>query len=441
MSQQASRTYLPALKGRIGRWAFYTTLMKFSEVSERVHYSTEIYQNKNLSDMIQRAIDEGRAKKIADYLKTEDERFFPAMVVAVFEGAPNWLEFSISSRKAPEEFDSSLLDLAKLDSFGFLELSGDEKLFPLDGQHRLAGIKTALSDEKSTACYLPDDEVTVMLVAHEPSEPGRIRSRRLFTVLNKRAVPVKKHETIALDEDDVMAIATRHLVEHFKPLSTGSIVSYRPTANIPIADNTTFTTIVTLYDILQEIFRAFSKKKPQDLKFNRPSDNWLSVYLFTAETYFELLFRYFPEVNQCINSNEPSELISTLRHNEGGHVLFRPVGQKILSQLIASYVRSDWQFEFENPRDEPKVIERQVRKCLSQAFQKFRKVPTDLTQRPYAHLIWIPQTRKMSIGRASIVRDIMLKRYGLIRPSVNRTLTERIRKSIGAGFKVQDFLW
>ena len=440
MPKIASRTYLPALKGRIGKWAFYTTLMKFSEVRERVHYSTEIYQNKNLSDMIQRTINMGRAKNIAEYLKTEDERFFPAMVVAVFEGAPNWVEFSIKSKKAHEDFDSSLLDLAKLDSFGFLELTGHEQLFPLDGQHRLAGIRAALANLESSDSYLPDDEITVMLVAHEPSVSGRIRSRRLFTVLNRRAVPVKKHETIALDEDDVMAIATRHLVENFKPFSTGNVVSYRANANIPIADNTTFTTIVTLYDIVQELFRVFSNKKLDELRFNRPNDNWLSVYLATAESYFNFLFEHFPEVMDCLNSNDPSELISRHRHRGGGHFLFRPVGQKIFSQLIASHVQTAWQSKFENADDDPRVLEGRVRSCLSQAFQRFREIPTDLTQSPYAHLIWIPQTKRMSVGRASIVRDILLKRYGLIKPAVDRRLAERLRRSIGGEFRIEDFL-
>lgn len=42
--------YLPALKGRIGKWAFYTTLMTLDEINERVNLSDEIYRNKSLSD-------------------------------------------------------------------------------------------------------------------------------------------------------------------------------------------------------------------------------------------------------------------------------------------------------------------------------------------------------------------------------------------------------
>ena len=41
------------------------------------------------------------------------------------------------------------------------------------------------------------------------------RTRRLFTTLNRYAKPVKKSEIIALDEDDIIAIITRELVEKY----------------------------------------------------------------------------------------------------------------------------------------------------------------------------------------------------------------------------------
>ena len=441
MKNANDRTYLPALKGRIGKWAFYTTLMKFSEVNARIRFSHELYKNKNLSDMVQRTVNSDRAKKIAEYLQSEEERFFPAMVVAVFHGAPNWLEFSIRSKGAPNNFDSTLLDLAKLESFGLLELTGRENLFPIDGQHRLAGIRRALSDTDSERSHLSDDEITVTLIAHEPNATGRIRSRRLFTLLNKRAVPVKKHETIALDEDDVMAIATRYLVEQYTPFARGKVVSYRTNANIPLADETTFTTIVSLYDMMEEIYQPFSKRKTEELKFNRPTEPWLSAYLKTSEAYFNLMFKHFPEVGNCLRSQNPRKFILKHRHDGGGHFLFRPVGQKVLSQVISTYIQSVWKYEFENSNYEPVFVSQQARKCLSQAFKQFHDLPTLLSVRPYADLIWIPATGKMAISRASILRDIILKRYGLIKPLVDRKLGERLRRSIGPNFRVEDFLW
>lgn len=442
MTSTHGKMYLPALKGRVGKWAFYTTLMKFSEVNSRISLSDEIYHNKGLSDLIQRTIESSRAKAISEYLRSEEERFFPAMVVAVFEGAPNWLEISINSSSDQADFDNSLLDLAKLNSFGLLELSGDEKLFPLDGQHRLAGIRKALSNHSQEDDLISSDEITVMLVAHEASKAGRIRSRRLFTVLNKRAVPVRKHQTIALDEDDVMAIATRHIVEEFDPLSKKGIVSCRTNANIPTTDYSTFTTIITLYDMITNIFRPLSKRSTYELKINRPNEIWLPVYLNAATTFFELLLKHFPEVNHCLTSKTPSKIISKQRHSEGGHILFRPVGQNIFSELVAYYIKATWKYGYELAKFDPDLVLRETEKCLGKAFEVFRNIPTDLTMKPYTNLIWIPETQKMEIGRKSIVRDIILMRYDLLSVvKESNKLNVRLRKALGESFNIEDFIW
>jgi len=434
-------TYLPALKGQIGKWAYYTTLMTLEEVSNRIRLSEEIYQNKSLSDMVQRSVRSDRAKKIAQYLKTEEERFFPAMVVAVFEGDPNWVEFSIKKESEGVDFDFSMLDRAKLDSFGFLSLTGEERLFPLDGQHRLAGIREALADPAAQNSYLPDDEVTVMLVAHEPSDEGRTRSRRLFTTLNKRAVSVKKHETIALDEDDVMAIATRHLVEKFVPLTRPGVVSFRTNANISASDTTVFTTIVTLYDTLFDLFKALSKRPSEDLKFNRPDESWTEVYLACAECYFDTLIQTFSGIKECLLDNNPEAHIGKNRRIDGGHLLYRPVGQRMIGQLVAEAVRNAFDEEFEDADVSPSVVRGKAESAIKEAFHTFADMPLELSEKPYADLIFDVDTHKMKIARSALVRDIILKHYSLIGARTERGLDARIKKSIGENYSSADFQW
>lgn len=434
-------TYLPALKGRIGKWAFYTTLMTLDEVNERIYLSDEIYQNKNLSDMVQRSVKSGRAENIAEYLKNEEERFFPAMVVAVFEGEPNWLEFSIRKQNDNLEFDPNTLDRAKLDSFGFLSLTGRERLFPLDGQHRLAGIREALSDTKRENEYLGEEEVTVMLVAHDPSESGRTRSRRLFTTLNKRAVSVKKHETIALDEDDVMAIATRHLVEKFDPLSKNGIVSFRTSANITPNDTKVFTSIVTLYDLLYDLFKTISRRSADELKYNRPNDEWTDVYRGCAECFFTSLMEVFPEAKGCLAGNDPEKVITENRRLDGGHFLFRPVGLRMIAQLVAAAIKPSITATFEDPKQSPSIVRQAVMDEIRKAVAVYSDLPTELAEKPYAGLIFDPDTHRISVGRATIVRDVILKKYDLIKPSVDKALTARIKRSVGEQHSAEDFLW
>lgn len=434
-------TYLPALKGRIGKWLFYTTLMTLEEVNERIYLSDEIYQNKSLSDMVQRYVRSGRAENIASYLKNEDERFFPAMVVAVFEGEPNWLEFSIRKQNDNLEFDPDTMDRAKLDSFGFLSLSGKEQLFPLDGQHRLAGIRKALSDPSRENEYLGAEEVTVMLVAHNPSDAGRTRSRRLFTTLNKRAVSVKKHETIALDEDDVMAIATRHLVEKFEPLSRGGVVSFRTNAKLSPSDTTVFTTIVTLYDLLFDLFKVISKRKAEDLKYNRPNDEWTDVYRVCAECFFTSLMEVFPEMKRCLTGNDPEKIIIQNRRHNGGHILFRPVGLRMIAQLVAAAVKPSITAKFEEPKQSPSAVKKTVVAEIKKAVALYSDLPTELAEKPYAGLIFDPDTHNINVGRVAIVRDVILKHYDLNKPSVDKALCSRIKRSIGDDYSAEDFLW
>ena len=441
MKEKLEPLYLPALKGRVGSWAFYTTLMKFSEIEERIQMSDEVYQNKNLSDMVQRTVRASRTQEIAEYLLSDKERFFPAMVVAVFDGEPNWLELSISPGDHESVVDVSSLDISKVDAFGVLALKGKERLFPLDGQHRLSGIREALKTSKATDEFLGDDEVAVMLVAHEPSKQGRMRSRRLFTVLNKRAVSVKKHETIALDEDDVMAVCTRYLVEQFEPLSRKDIVLFRTNANIPTNNSAAFTTIVTIYDMLYDLFRGVSRNAANELRYKRPNAAWMRTYETFATSFFSEMMETFPEVKRCLTSENWQEIVKANRRVDGGHILFRPVGQRLLAQLVAEALRPSFRERFGGETSGAEDVARAIEKKMKRTFHQFRTLPTDVAGKPYANTIWEPETQKIRVVRSTFTRDIILKRFGIIRPSVDRRLDSRIKTSIGPEFAVKDFLW
>lgn len=135
-------------------------------------------------------------------MRTE-ERFFNALVVAMCGGQLEWRYFNkLEGAGIPDDYKEKL---------GFLSLSGKEKMYALDGQHRMQGIKLALERGQD---HLKNDNVTVIFVHHnEHSRSGLRKSRRLFTVLNKHAQKVAKRDIIYLDEDDTMAVVTRMLVE------------------------------------------------------------------------------------------------------------------------------------------------------------------------------------------------------------------------------------
>ena len=69
------KLYLPSLRGIMGDWVYYPTLMKLKDIVERVKIAEEIYQSKTLSEMVQREIKRKRGKEIKDYLLKHETTF------------------------------------------------------------------------------------------------------------------------------------------------------------------------------------------------------------------------------------------------------------------------------------------------------------------------------------------------------------------------------
>ena len=196
---------LPALRAHMGDWVYYVTFLQMGEIAKRIELAEDIHPSSTLKEMIQRQITD-RANPIAEYILNQSQRFFNSLIVGVYGGSPNWCELAIETNRL---FDAETLPLYLEGALGILQLDGKETLFAIDGQHRVEGIKKALKENED----LKTDEVSVIFVAHRTEKNGVERTRRLFTTLNRYAKPVKKSEIIALDEDDIIAIITRDLVE------------------------------------------------------------------------------------------------------------------------------------------------------------------------------------------------------------------------------------
>ena len=196
---------IPAIHGTMGNWEFYSAVVPIEEIAKRVRYAEEIHTNPGLSSMIQRKLTGKRAGEIHRYLTEREDRFFNSLVVAFYDGPPTWFSGVVRQpldSKIRESFD--IEDIRESgSSLGILQLSGNEKLFALDGQHRLSGIKLAL--KKGDLCSA--DMLSVIFVGHDNTPIGIKRSRVIFTTLNKEAKKVGVGDIIALDENDPAAIA------------------------------------------------------------------------------------------------------------------------------------------------------------------------------------------------------------------------------------------
>lgn len=380
---------LPALRGAFGDWTYYSCIMDLSEVASRVNFAEEIHPNKALSELIQRSLEGPRAKHIAGYLESTPERFFNSLVLATYGGSPDWLELgNFKSPKKPELVAE--IGERAADALGFLVLSGKERIFAIDGQHRLAGIKEALKEDTE----LGGEQVSVILVGHKDTADGMRRTRRLFTTLNKTAIPVAKRDIIALDEDDVMAITCRRLVETndgFKSPKIAVISSQ----SIPTGNRECLTTIANLYDILKVIFSSEGgRRTDRHLRFNRPPDKRLDEYYELAVAYFSALGRAFKPVGDLMSAAQPAKVTSRYRTDEGGHLLFRPIGLEIVTKAAIALGQ------------EKKIP-------LPDAVKLLKKLPVDLTDVPYSGVIW-DQDRNRIIGTGkTLARDLVLYMVGI----------------------------
>jgi len=162
---------LPAIRGQMGDWVYYVSVLKMKDAAERVKYAEEIHESRTLNDFLQRRITK-RSKTISDYLIQQPQRLFNALVVGVYEGNPRFAELAL--RATEERGESMLSEQAETleGMLGYLILNGNERLFAIDGQHRIVGIRDALRSESGLA----DEEVSVIFIGHSNTMDGKKRT-------------------------------------------------------------------------------------------------------------------------------------------------------------------------------------------------------------------------------------------------------------------------
>jgi DNA sulfur modification protein DndB len=357
---------IPALRACMGSWSYYVGFMRMRDIAERVEVGVGVNSLNPAADT-RRKESPQRSCDIAQYLQTQEQRFFSTIVVGAYGGNPQWYELDVRSRNADEDEQIERLEGA----LGFLSLDGTETLFALDGQHRVDGIRKACRQDPR----LELDEVSVIFVAGVTQErrqadpEGFERTRRLFTTLNRYAKPVSKKDIIALDEDDIVAIVTRRLIEDLSLFHNR--ISVKQSKNIPTTDKTSITTIETLYDMLDRFLRF--QRKWADFKRVRPNDSVIEEFYGRAVELWNTLLHNYAELEQ-LQSNRTAS-VEHLRNSDGGHLLFRPIGLLTIVDVVRRLMDDG-----DN---------------LDLAVSKVAAVPMDLGGAPWVDLLWDPINRRM----------------------------------------------
>lgn len=401
MTTETDIKRFPTIQAIMGDWYYYITTLPFYEVARRIRPATELVAPRNMNFWIQREVITRRQRQIANYLINQKERFFPGIVVGVYLGEPKWYEIDVDENSI---FGTPGLDPRFKHSLGILELDAGEKLYAIDGQHRVAGIREALKllkANKNEEAYqrLAHETLSMVFVAADIDQEGHLeRVRRLFTALNKQAKRVSEAEIVALDEDDPAAIVTRWLATDYEglnreaPATNGGpgmgLIQMGTRNEIQPKNRHSVTTIVTLFTMTKRVFQGELARLNRKHRGSRPEEEELRQLFEEAVRMWELLKKHVPPLADVLGTDPQEERAGKYRSEKGGHILFRPVGQQAFAGALG-VLRS-----------------RQVE--MEQAIAHLCDLPMDLAEIPWRLVLWDPNTNSMVNRNKTLAEALFL---------------------------------
>ena len=112
---------IPAIRGKIGNTIYYSANLSFQQVNDMVkRVDSELHTSNSLKEVIQRSLTDNYIK-IKDYIVKREDHFFDSMVLAVYDGDPQWTEIRYE------------LNEESFNNVGLLEFSGEEKCDRIPG--------------------------------------------------------------------------------------------------------------------------------------------------------------------------------------------------------------------------------------------------------------------------------------------------------------------
>ncbi len=242
---------IPAIKGRIGNTEYYETTMRVRDLVQAVRRPSELddWANFSIEERMQRELDDKRVREqIVPYLSRNEDRFFGSIIVLVYNGDVLFETIADLKISVPGAYK------ANAHRIGFVTIDGGS-LIVLDGQHRLAALKSVYEPKQDGVVYgpyvkdIPDDEVCVIFLKHE--DP--VKTRRIFNTVNRYAKQTSRGDNIITSEDDGYAIVTRRLLRDDEPLGN-RVVNGKPFEVVNWKSNTLttrskqLTTISAVYE-------------------------------------------------------------------------------------------------------------------------------------------------------------------------------------------------
>jgi DNA sulfur modification protein DndB len=413
---------VPSLTGKFATWRYYQFILRVEDFAKNIGSSEkpeyriksvdeveEIYSKTGVSNLLQRAYNPKRLDSIKNYILNQPDRYLNNLTIGIFGGDPVWVDIAITS----SDDDVPELEIKNISSkFGLISLGGEETLFVLDGQHRLKGLRSAYAADSNK---VKNDEMVCTLIVHNPSEEGRQKTRRLFSSINRQAVPVSKGENILLDEDDVSAIVTRAVIEECPEFKDKKIIALSKTGNIGKSkeEQMCLTNVVTLWTI-NEVLIPHKEIYPKiDGKLIRIRPTESSIIDKQAQRIFkcwELFFEVFPEAKKFVTDSEENRINY---RKEGGGIYLRPIIQVAFFEILSKL---------------------QLQK--NKNFEALKILPTEVSAEFWHHIAWNPSKNTMLFNRG-LVRNYMKFHIGLSLTAAERHMLKSNYKKNSGGIEIQ----
>ena len=321
---------LPALRGKFGSTEFFLVTMKASEFVRTVIVPREMdgWENLSVEEKFQRDINYKRVKeKMAPYLASDPDRFFGAFIVTVRNhdtmtfSSLNQMNLIKSNALLPSSFGEDL---------GILILDGQE-LIPLDGQHRLAALKMAITGKDEKDAEIPNmhpspdvgnDFVTAILVRDEPQ-----KSRKIFNKVNRYAKPTSAADNLITSDDDGVAVICRENI-------VGALIDSRivktDTGNTLSNSAKEFATLNTIYKASKRLVEYHTQERVNTER--QPEPPVMHIWRNTIIEFWEALLELQAYRQSII---DPSQTADARRAEIRGQMLCcKPIVMEAIGEAI-----------------------------------------------------------------------------------------------------------
>ncbi|MER9632691.1 DNA sulfur modification protein DndB [Mesorhizobium sp. M0228] len=314
---------IPAIKGKIGNTEYYETTMRVRDLIQAVRRASELdeWANFSIEERMQRELDDKRVREqIVPYLTRNEDRFFGSLIVLIYKGEVIFETIADLKVNVPGAYK------ANAHRIGFVTIDGGS-LIVLDGQHRLAALKSVYEPKQDGVVFGPyvkeiaDDEVCVIFLQHENS----VKTRRIFNTVNRYAKQTSRGDNIITSEDDGYAIVTRRLLRDDEPLGNRD-VNGKPFEVVNWKSNTLttrskqLTTISAVYETAQLILtNSFyqAQTRPDDTRLDEGTER-------VGQVWKEILSGLKPYQDALLN---PENIPAMRDENASSALLFKPAAQ------------------------------------------------------------------------------------------------------------------